>query len=107
GGLGIGLGIVRQLAELHGGTVHATSAGENMGSLFQVRIPIRPAEVASVPVEAPKAEPPTLRGVSVLIVDDHPRSRDLARSRLEQHGAIVVAVLSARGARERVARGHT
>ena len=107
GGLGIGLGIVRQLAELHGGTVHATSAGENMGSLFEVRIPIRPAEVASVPVEPPKAEAPTLRGVSVLIVDDDPRSLEFARSTLEQHGAIVVAVSSAREARERFARDPT
>ena len=44
GGLGLGLNIVRHLAELHGGTVTGRSAGENAGSLFQVRLPMVAAE---------------------------------------------------------------
>ena len=44
GGLGVGLDIVRHLVELHGGTVSGSSAGENAGSLFQVRLPIVAAE---------------------------------------------------------------
>ena len=44
GGLGLGLNIVRHLVELHGGTVTGRSAGENAGSLFQVRLPIVAAE---------------------------------------------------------------
>ncbi len=44
GGLGLGLNIVRYLVELHGGTVTGRSAGENAGSLFQVRLPIVAAE---------------------------------------------------------------
>jgi signal transduction histidine kinase len=40
GGLGVGLGIVRHLAELHGGTVTASSPGEDAGALFEVRLPI-------------------------------------------------------------------
>jgi signal transduction histidine kinase len=43
GGLGLGLGIVRHLAELHGGTVTASSPGEGAGALFEVRLPIVPA----------------------------------------------------------------
>jgi signal transduction histidine kinase len=44
GGLGLGLNIVRHLVELHGGTVSGRSAGEDAGSLFQVRLPIVAAE---------------------------------------------------------------
>lgn len=49
GGLGLGLDIVRHLVELHGGTVTAWSAGENAGSLFQVRLPMVSAEPPSIP----------------------------------------------------------
>ena len=42
-GLGLGLGLVKQLVELHGGTVTATSAGEGQGSTFIVRFPLQPA----------------------------------------------------------------
>jgi signal transduction histidine kinase len=48
GGLGLGLGIVRHLVELHGGTVTGWSAGENAGAFFQVRLPFVAAETPSV-----------------------------------------------------------
>jgi signal transduction histidine kinase len=41
-GLGLGLGLVKQLVELHGGSVTATSAGEGQGATFIVRIPLAP-----------------------------------------------------------------
>ena len=47
-GLGLGLGIVRHLVELHGGTVTASSSGADAGSLFEVRLPIVPAVAPSV-----------------------------------------------------------
>ncbi len=43
GGLGLGLAIVRHLVESHGGTVHAESPGDEQGTTFIVRLPVRPA----------------------------------------------------------------
>jgi signal transduction histidine kinase len=42
GGLGLGLAIVRHLVESHGGTVHASSSGDEQGATFIVRLPLRP-----------------------------------------------------------------
>jgi signal transduction histidine kinase/CheY-like chemotaxis protein len=102
-GLGLGLGIVRHLAELHGGTVSACSAGENEGSRFELRIPIRRAEAAPAPSDPPAAAP-TLAGISVLVVDDEPQALDLTRSTLERSGARVRTARSAREARDSFAR---
>jgi len=44
GGLGVGLGLVRQIVELHGGTVAARSAGQGKGSEFTVRLPLQRLE---------------------------------------------------------------
>ena len=87
GGLGVGLGIVRHVVELHGGIVTASSGGENTGSTFEVRLPNRLME-APAAEPAPAAPPsPTLSGVSVLAVDDDPRALDFVRTTLERHGA--------------------
>src|SRR3954469_620311 len=104
GGLGLGLGIVRHVVELHGGTVTATSAGENMGSVFQVRLPLRPwaAPVADVP--APPAEAPSLRGVSVLVVDSDVHALQFVRESLEQYGAVVVTATTPKEAKAKFSR---
>jgi CheY-like chemotaxis protein len=71
GGLGIGLTLVRSLAEMHGGRVTATSAGPGMGSEFVVRLPA--ALTLSPAREEPKSqvEPGSRRGSRVLVVDDN------------------------------------
>jgi signal transduction histidine kinase len=112
GGLGLGMAIVRHLVELHSGTVHVASAGENQGATFTVRLPIpTTCVVAGEPLgtrrheqeEVSLDELPMLEGVSVLIVDDEPNSREVAASILSQRGARVTVVGSAREAVDAVA----
>jgi PAS domain S-box-containing protein len=107
GGLGLGLSIVRQLVEAHGGTVRAESEGQDKGSRFIVQLPLVPvgpagagntaAGTQSVPASANGAG---LHGVVVLTVDDDADSRDLLVATLEQHGAVVLTASSTREALE-------
>jgi PAS domain S-box-containing protein len=70
GGLGIGLTLVRQLVNMHGGRVDAYSAGAGQGATFTVWLPI----VAAAPAPAPASLPdePAAEGGRILVVDDEP-----------------------------------
>ena len=106
-GLGLGLAIVRHLAELHGGTVSADSEGVGLGSTFTVRLPVRLVsdEAAErVPAAGRPREGRELPGVRVLVVDDEAGARELFRAVLERAGADVTAVSSAAEAFECLAR---
>ena len=70
GGLGLGLGIVKMLAELHGGSVAAESAGVGRGSRFTVRLPRAAGEPAADARGAEAAAPTPCSG-RVLLVDDN------------------------------------
>jgi signal transduction histidine kinase len=103
GGLGIGLSIVKQLTELHGGTVSGDSAGVGRGATFTVMLPLRPADgvqggvsgaLADAGAEAEQLMLIDLRGVSVLLVDDNEDILELSRRVLEERGASVVTVSS-------------
>src|SRR5207247_7087685 len=95
-GLGLGLAIVRQITEMHGGTVQAESRGEGQGATFIVRLPIRdvgdkentiPTGGTVFPTVA-KATPfvcsPQIQGLRILLVDDQPDTLDMLRAVFEQ-----------------------
>jgi PAS domain S-box-containing protein len=69
GGLGLGLTLVKQLVEMHGGVVEAHSAGLGQGAEFCVRLPILRLGVASSEV-ANSAVPPATQGLRILVVED-------------------------------------
>jgi PAS domain S-box-containing protein len=97
GGLGLGLAIVRQIIEMHGGTVTAASAGENQGATFTVQLPAMP-QVSLDPSEslnsAPDDRQTSLANLQILVVDDEADTRDFQAFVLEQSGAIITAVAS-------------
>ncbi len=89
GGLGIGLTLVRRLAELHGGTVHAASEGDGRGSTFTVRLPTvaAPKLVDEVEVQANgTGRRRAFESRRVLLVDDNHDSREMYRAVLRAHG---------------------
>lgn len=96
GGLGIGLAVVRQLVELHGGTVEARSAGLGHGATFMVELPLMIAQ-ASVASEAPPSDAggAPLAGVRVLVVDDDADARALLQRVLKEAGAQVACASDA------------
>ena len=97
GGLGLGLAIVRNLVEMHGGTIRADSPGKNLGSTFTVALPVR-AVVAAEPSQHPRAASSNsltndlhLDGVRALVVDDEPDTRELVRRVLRECGVVVTS----------------
>ena len=117
-GLGLGLAIVRHLVEMHGGTVHATSNGEEQGATFIVRLPLlvsRDAEIffagdaeqfsgdnselsLAAEGELNFIDAGKLDGLRVLIVDDEADAREMLQVMLTQFGAEVRVSGSAREA---------
>jgi signal transduction histidine kinase/ActR/RegA family two-component response regulator len=103
GGLGLGLAIVRQIIELHGGSVKAKSAGPNQNSTFTVSLPLIVLHAPEPDRRHPQAEVqpapcfqgPNLDGLKVLVVDDEPDARDIIRRFLVSHHANVMVACNA------------
>jgi PAS domain S-box-containing protein len=105
GGLGLGLAIVRNLIELHGGTITADSRGLGRGATFTVKLPLarahskeRSNSEQSQPSAAPSASfgrLPRLNGLRLLLVEDDLDAQEIFAMALKQCGAEVTAVASA------------
>jgi CheY-like chemotaxis protein/anti-sigma regulatory factor (Ser/Thr protein kinase) len=94
-GLGLGLSLVRQIVELHGGTVSAVSDGPGRGSTFRVRLPFAAAD-ATGPLDLSPA--PRLEGVRVVVEDERASERGRIASALLEAGASVVTAASSQEA---------
>jgi CheY-like chemotaxis protein len=115
GGLGLGLAIVRHLAELHGGSVSARSDGEGLGARFAVQLPLRAPQRPPGESSAPQAAPPPaepararipgelpLRGLRILSVDDDPATREMLHAALQHLGATVQSAADVREALDKL-----
>ncbi|MDP3248088.1 MAG: response regulator [Polaromonas sp.] len=94
-GTGLGLAMVKQLAELHGGTV-AVSSAESEGARFAVWLPLRqaaPADIALPPVADALSAAPDRR--KALVIEDNDQAADLVRLLLEAEGFSVLRAASA------------
>ena len=89
GGLGVGLALVRQLTELHGGKVEAYSQGPGSGARFTVRLPLESQRVEERGAGLPLQTTGELAGAHILVVDDTQDSLDMLRFLLRGEGATV------------------
>ena len=103
GGLGLGLAISKSLAQAHGGTLTAQSAGRDRGSTFIFSMPtLSTAEVATVPRKA--SSEASQQGLKILLVDDHQDTCAALEKLLVRRGHLVAATHNVRSAVEAAAR---
>ena len=112
GGLGLGLSIVKQLTELHGGSLVVQSEGAGLGSSFEVLLPVlRTQDTDKAYTVASDTEGLftsalhiDLAGMTILVVDDEQDGQELMRTLLRECNAEVITASSAHEALEIIAR---
>src|SRR5581483_6553196 len=97
GGLGLGLAVVRQLVELHGGRVRAASGGPGCGATFTVALP------RETTLTERSDGRPVLSGIRVLVVDGDAAETDMLTMALESSGALVTTAASRSDATDAIA----
>jgi PAS domain S-box-containing protein len=106
GGLGLGLSIVRYIAEAHGGTVSAESEGRGKGATFTVTLPVRAVTAGTGPVRSALGDAfmnhDRLRGIEIVLVDDEVESRKMVAAVLRAAGANLVTFDAATPALEAI-----
>jgi PAS domain S-box-containing protein len=117
GGLGLGLALVKQLVEMHGGIIKAASEGEGLGATFTVTLPLNApqvashvpptpaiAEISAEPAALPLEDLPRLDSLRLLVVDDQEDMRAVIAGTLGEYGAAVTVAASGREALELLER---
>lgn len=100
GGLGLGLSIVKNLVEMHGGTITAESEGKGLGTAFTIMLPLLMPQKKDQPKNQSinsfdKTMDVDMNGVRVLVVDDDADSREMLKFFLENHNAQIMTAASA------------
>lgn len=93
GGLGLGLAIAKEITDLHGGSLKASSEGHGRGSRFTLTLP-RLAGIDMCTAPAESVERPNLAGTRILVVDDDAESLEIAVKALASTGATIVQAVS-------------
>jgi PAS domain S-box-containing protein len=95
GGLGIGLALVKNLSELHGGRVVAFSEGTGRGSTFTVYLPLSSGPITLADSPVPPAQAPSDDPQHILVVDDNLDAANTLGEILRGHGHIVMVAYTA------------
>jgi PAS domain S-box-containing protein len=106
GGLGLGLALVKRIAALHDGSVHALSEGLGQGSSFMMILPLLPPQQAASGVEARRSSKGHQGPARVMIVDDHLDGLQMLTALLEAQGHQVTAAQDGASALAAAAHAH-